>query len=513
MNLSYNALGYLVIFLPLTMLLYQLVRQKYRWIVLLVASLVFFGIWSTWLIAYCLVTVGITFFIGRKLGSMKKAPEGVDKKLFKKQKRRILTLGIVLNLGVLLALKYTNFFASGLFGLLQKSFTPLTILVPIGISYYTLQLVSYLADINSGKIEPVQNYFHLLLFATFFPTLVEGPIARYSEIGNPLLEGNAIKQENVIVGFERILWGMFKKVAIADHMAPVVTAIFDRYTTTGGLVLLGGIFCTIQLYMDFSGSIDIAIGSAKVFGITLPENFTQPFFAKGASDFWHRWHITLGTFFRDYIFYPVSLSKPIMKLTKWSKKHLGKAVAKYIGPMIALLCVWISNGLWHGPQWNYILYGLYYFVLIFAELLLEKPVENLCKRLHISQEGVGYRIFRFIKLLIIVVVGETVFATSSWDQIVTMFTSLFTNFNWSSAWNTIPYLGMDAWDYITVAIAFVIVVIVDILKEIRFPIRKTFESKPIVIRWSMLYLVIFYIIFFGAYGPGYDIIKMMYAGF
>ena len=226
MNLSYNALGYLVIFLPITMLLYQLAKQKYRWMVLLVANLVFFGVWSQWLVVYCLITTFITFFIGKKLGEMKKAPEGVDKKVFKKQKRRILTAGILLNLAVLLALKYTNFFATGIFAVLQQSFTPLKILVPIGISYYTLQLVSYLADINSGKIEPVQCYAKLLLFATFFPTLVEGPIARFSEIGETLTEGKPIEQENMIIGFERILWGMFKKVAIADHLAPVVSSIF-----------------------------------------------------------------------------------------------------------------------------------------------------------------------------------------------------------------------------------------------------------------------------------------------
>ncbi len=513
MNLSYNALGYLVIFLPITMLFYQIVKQKYRWMVLLLANLVFFGVWSGWLVVYCLVTTLITFFIGKKLGEMKKAPEGVDKKVFKKQKGRILTAGILLNLAVLLALKYTNFFATGVFAVLQQTFTPLKILVPIGISYYTLQLVSYLADINSGKIEPVQCYAKLLLFATFFPTLVEGPIARFSEIGERLTEGKPISQENMIIGFERILWGMFKKVAIADHMAPVVNAIFSRYESMGGLVLVGAIFCTIQLYMDFAGSIDIAIGSARIFGIILPENFTQPFFAKNASDFWHRWHITLGTFFRDYIFYPVSLSKPIMKLTKWCKQHLGKTVAKYIGPAIALFCVWISNGLWHGPQWNYILYGIYYFILIFAELFMEKPTENFCKKFHINQNGFGYRIFRFVKLLVIVCFGEMVFAASSGGQIITMVQSLFTRFDWADAWSTIPYLGMDAWDYITVGVAFVIVVIVDILKEIGYPIRKVFEAKPLVIRWSILYLVIFYIIFFGAYGPGYDIIKMMYAGF
>ena len=155
MNLSYNALGYLVIFLPITMLLYQIVKQKYRWIVLLLANLVFFGVWSQWLVVYCLATTLITFFIGKKLGAMKKAPDGVDKKVFKKQKRRILTAGILLNFAVLLGLKYTNFFATGIFAVFQQSFTPLKILVPIGISYYTLQLVSYLADINSGKIEPV----------------------------------------------------------------------------------------------------------------------------------------------------------------------------------------------------------------------------------------------------------------------------------------------------------------------------------------------------------------------
>ena len=196
-----------------------------------------------------------------------------------------------------------------------------------------------------------------------------------------------------------------KQKIIADHLSGVVNTLFANYKTSGALSLLAAVLCTIQLYMDFKGTIDIALGVGKIFGITIAENFRQPFFAKNAGDFWRRWHITLGAFLRDYVFYPVSLSKPIQKLTKWCKNHLGNMVARYVGPLIALFCVWICNGFWHGPYWTYVLYGMYYFILMVLELFLEKPFEKWCSDHHLDVNGWGIRTFRFIKLFIIVIIG------------------------------------------------------------------------------------------------------------
>lgn len=513
MTLSYNSPLFYALFLPAVAIVYQLTPKKFRWAVLLVGDYIFFYMWSKALLLYNVATTFMTYLFARKLSSMKKAPAGTDRKVFRKKKHRILVLSILLNLGVLVVLKYTNFIGSSVMSLFGGSFTALTIAVPIGISYYTLQCISYLSDVANKKVEAETNFFQLALYTSFFPTLVEGPITRFNEMKDDLCAGHAITAENFAAGYERIIWGLFKKMVIADHMAPVVTNIFRDHWDNGGLCLLGAVFCTIQLYMDFAGTIDIAIGAGKIFGITIAENFRQPFFAKNAGDFWHRWHITLGTFFRDYIFYPVSLSHPIQNLTKKLNQHGHKLLARYIGPSIALLCVWLANGFWHGPYWTYVFYGIYYFVFMIIEMFAEKPFEKWCEEHHLDVNGWGIRTFRFIKLFLIVIFGEMFFRASTFAAGWKMFRNIFINFNAKGAISTLPYLGMDVWDFVTVGLALVLVIIVSVLKEKKYPIREKLERMPAPARWGILYGLIFAVILFGAYGPGYDAVAMMYAGF
>ena len=513
MTVSYNSPLFFAAFVPIVAVIYQITPKKFRWFVLLIADYAFFFMWSKFLLLYNVATTFMTYLFACKLSSMKKAPEGMDRKVFKKKKHRILVVSVLLNLAVLIVLKYTNFIGSSVTSLWSGSFTALTIAVPIGISYYTLQCISYLSDVSNKKIEAEQNFFKLALYTSFFPTILEGPITRFNELSADLFAGYAITADNLAAGYERIIWGLFKKMVIADHLAPVVTAIFRDHSDNGGLCLIGAVFCTIQLYMDFAGTIDIAIGAGKIFGIPITENFRQPFFAKNAGDFWHRWHITLGTFFRDYIFYPVSLSKPIQNLTKHLTKKGHKLLARYLGPSIALLCVWLANGFWHGPYWTYVFYGIYYFVFMIIEMFAEKPFETWCERHNLNVNGWGIRTFRFIKLFIIVIFGEMFFRASTFALGWKMFSNIFVSFNWKGCVSTLPYLGMDVWDYVTVSLAFIVVIIVSVLKEKKYPIRQKFEGMPLAARWGILYALIFAVILFGAYGPGYDAVAMMYAGF
>jgi D-alanyl-lipoteichoic acid acyltransferase DltB (MBOAT superfamily) len=511
--LSYNKFTYFLVFLPLVIILYQLMPKKFRWAVLLLASYAFFFSFSRKLVLYNVAASILTYAFGRILGSMKKAPEGMDRKAFKKKKHRILVLAVLIDLGALVLLKYSNFFGRTFASLTGSTFSPVEFLVPLGISYYTLQCISYLCDVAGKKIEPTHHFFQLALYLSFFPTIMEGPICRFDQIGEDLYAGNSVTSEHLALGYERILFGLFKKIIIADRLSPVVDNLFAYHTGEGALCLLAAILFTLQMYMDFSGMIDIGIGSARIFGITVPENFRQPFFAKNAGDFWRRWHITLGTFFRDYIFYPVSLSKPIQHLTKWTGKHVGKKASRYIGPLIALLCVWLANGLWHGPHWNYIVYGLYYFSLTAIEMFTEKPFEAWCHKHNLNIEGAGIRTFRFIKLVLIVITGEMFFRAVSLHAGWTMLVSIFTNFDVKQIFTVLPQLDMSREDYLIVAVAFAAVIAVSVLKEKKFPIREKFNSMPTMARWAILYVIIFAIVLFGAYGPGYDAVAAMYAGF
>ena len=453
--MGYHSISYFAFFLPLAMIAYQVVPQKYRKFVLLLANAVFFWIQSKFLIVYISLEILLVYFFGKKLGSMKKGT--MDRKVFQKKKARVLRIGVLLLLGILIALKYTNFLGETFISGYQK----INILVPIGISYYTLQGISYLSDVKNKKY-PSGSLMQVALYLSFFPTIMEGPITRFNEVGEDLIAGEKLNGRNVTMGYERILWGLFKKLCIADHLGPAVNYLFDHWDGSGVLALLGAVLCTIQLYMDFAGTIDIAIGSAEIFNVTLPENFRQPFFAKNAGDFWHRWHITLGTFFRDYIFYPVSLSKPVQKLTK-KCNGISKKLGRYIGPSIALLLVWLANGFWHGANWTYVGYGLYYFVLMFIEQLFTKPFEERCRRVHL--DGWPLRIFRFVKLFIIVIIGEMFFRAATFSNGWKMFTAILTDHNLTLLRARLGMMEFDSYDFVSVGICFIVVIIVSVMEE------------------------------------------------
>ena len=237
----------------------------------------------------------------------------------------------------------------------MEGWRPEKLLMPIGISFYTLQAIGYMTDVYWGTIQAETEIWRTALFLGFFPQIMEGPIARYSDVADTLYTGKPLEYRNVVDGYVRIFWGLFKKMVIADRMALMVNQVFDHYADYHGAVILAAaIGYVIQLYMEFSGCMDIIIGSGKLFGICLPENFRQPFCAKNPSEFWRRWHITLGAWFKAYIFYPVSVSGLVKKWNQYGRKHCGKHITRLVTSAIALFPVWVANGVWHGAQWNYI---------------------------------------------------------------------------------------------------------------------------------------------------------------
>ena len=515
--MSYHLLAYFAIFLPVVILIYQITPQKFRWMILLAADYVFFWMISGKLILYLLFATIMTHYIGLWLETAAQA--GGSAKQVTKRKRKVLAFGILVNLTILIILKYFNFFGENLSVLsnmlsLGWEYKKIDFMVPIGISYYTLQTISYMTDVYRGTIPAEKNIVKIALYLSFFPQIMEGPISRFSETAEALWSGKRIEFENIKFGYQRIVYGLLKKIVIADRVAPVVIKVFKHYDTyDGSIVLFGAVCFTIQLYMEFSGCMDIIMGSGQIFGVTLPENFRQPFFAKDASDFWHRWHITLGTWFKDYIFYPVSLAKPVKNFAKKVKNRFGRGVSKFVAPFAALFCVWSCNGLWHGPHWTYIFYGMYYFVLIFLENILEEPVTKLTAKLKINREGKGYRIFRLIKLLVIVNLGEMFFRAETVGTGFAMLGRILTNFHITELGDHIYSLGMDYYDAAVALIGILIVLVVDILHEKNIQIRKAISGWALPARWVFWYAAIFIVIIFGAYGAGYTVVDMIYAGY
>ena len=528
--MAYQSLVYGFVFLPLCLAAYQIAPQRWRKRVLLAFSYLFFWLLSRELIIYLLGTTVFVHCIGIWLEWLKseqkaelltadRSEKKRIKSIYQKRSRHVLTFGVLMLLGTLAYLKYYNFFASnvnGIFGgILPFTIEQKNILMPVGISFYTLQAIGYMADVYWGKIRAEENMEKTALFMAFFPQIMEGPICRYQDTCDTLYEGRPLQMNNLTDGYIRIFWGLFKKTVIADRLAIGVDAIFGNYASySGSMIVFAAVAYTIQLYMEFSGCMDIIIGSGQLFGVKLPENFRQPFSAQSAAEFWRRWHITLGTWFKTYIFYPVSMSSPVKKWNQYGRKHFGKYITMLGTSAIALFPVWMCNGLWHGARWSYIFYGMYYFSLILVGIAVEPVRDRILKILHISPEFQGLKYMRIAKTWVIIFVGELFFRADGLRAGVHMFRSIFRNFQLSNLWDgSLLNLGMSRADLFAVMAGCIVVAIVGSAKERGIRVRNSLEKKPVFIRWSIYYALILAVIVIAAYGDDYQVVDMIYAGF
>lgn len=528
---SYCSIGYCFAFLPIAVILYSIVPKKFRWIPLLAASYVFFWLISGKLVLYLLFTTVCIYLTGIWLSSVRAECERVTagqnaserakaQKACARNQQIVLALIIIIHVALLALLKYSKFFAgniNGVLSLMNISFTvPIPkIAAPIGISFYSLQAISYICDVYRGKTSADKNFARVALFMSFFPQIMEGPICRYSDTAQQLFRGDAVKYENLTSGMQRILYGMMKKLVIADRVNGLVTETFSNHANYNGTVAaVAAVVYTLQLYMEFSGTMDIVIGSAEIFGIKMPENFRQPFFSKTISEFWQRWHITLGTWFKDYIYYPISMSRTSKKLTKKARKKLGNFYGPMLVSTVALFCVWFCNGMWHGSGWRYIFFGMYHFALITCGNLIKPLVKTINGKLGINSSAPLYKGMQIFRSAVLVAIGEMFFRANGLHAGLDMFRLIFTDFKLETFKDgTLLNLGMDIQDYIIVLVTVAIVFTVSVMNEKGKSVRTLVQQKNLPIRWTVYFALIFYIIIFGAYGPGYVQLDPIYADF
>lgn len=528
---SYFSPQYLALLLPITVCLYAVTPQRVRRVILLLASYLFFWAVSGSLIVYLLFSTLSIHHLGLWLNliqeNSKRAlaqAEAEQRKALKaraqKEKRCIILLAVVIHIGLLLTLKYSHFFLSNGNALLRFLHMPAILpvpsfVLPIGISFYTLQALSYLLDVYRGTIQADKNLFRLALFLGFFPQMMEGPICRYGDTAQRLWEAPKMQWDNFFLGGQRILWGMIKKMVVADRLNIFILNVFSEYDQyNGSVIALAAVCYTVQLYMDFSGTIDVALGSAQLFGVALPENFQRPFFSRTIPEFWQRWHITLGTWFKDYIFYPLSMSKPMKKLTSKARKRFGPRYGPILTSSVALLCVWLCNGLWHGSAWNYIFFGLYHFALIFTGNLMQPLVIALTDRLHINRNSSGYRVMQTVKTCLLVCIGELFFRAEGLRNGLKMVWRMVTNWSFAPIYkgNIFAY-GMDGADLILVAVFLLVMLFLGLAQERGVRAGERLIAKPWPVRIAVYYVGICFLVIFGAYGIGYVPVDPIYAGF
>lgn len=523
--MSYFTYKYLFGILPFLLIIYNLLPKGRKYFLLL-ANLIFYLYIGKKLIVFLLLTILSVYLSGRLMNKYNGQSEELlkkykDKKIvsakIKKKRKLVLLLCILFNVGFLFAFKYLNFFSVNmnlLFKVLHINTTIVApkLLAPIGISFYTLTALSYVIDVYNNKIEASNNIVKVALFVSFFTQIIEGPFTRFSETADSLFEGKRTSYKSLCHGYERIIYGLFKKKVIADRANIVVDMIFTNYANySGASVLLGVIGYVIVLYMEFSGTMDVVMGTGELFGVKLPENFRQPFFSKNISEFWTRWHISLGAWFRDYIYYPLSLSKPLKKLTIKARKVVGNHYGPLISGSIALFAVWFLNGLWHGAGYTFLFFGMYHFVLIVLGNFTSPLIVKICEKLHINRENIVYRIIQSLKLTFLVIIGELFFRANTMTDAFAMFTRIFTKFNLKGT--NFLGLGLDIYDYIVLFISLIFIFIIGLLKEKGVDVREKLDNKKTWAKWAILYVFILIIIIFGAYGPGYVPVDPIYADF
>jgi len=537
---SYAFIG----FVFLLVALYYVLPKKAQWPLLLLGSYVFYYFAGWKFLFYILAVTLITYVAGLLISRNKKSadarffemkeldksgsasPEEVGKEARKKfkekeksRRRRIMAIGITLSLLILAVVKYTNFTIYNINGILSAFHAPkrinfLTIALPTGISFYTFQAVSYVIDVYRDRHEAQTNFFKYALFVSFFPQLVQGPISRYGDLSKELYSPHSFSGRTVERGFQRVLWGYFKKLVIADRILPAVNTMIDTPENfKGAYVFLVMMFYALELYADFTGGIDITIGIAEMLGIPVKENFERPFFSKNIAEYWRRWHITMGTWFTDYIFYPISVSGPMLKLSKWSRKHLGEKVGKRLPVYLASFIVWFTTGIWHGASWNFIVWGLGNFVVIMISQELEPLYRKFHKKVNTDGSTV-YKTFQVGRTILIMSALRLFDCYRNVPLTFKMFGTMFTTWNWNTLGNgTLLQLGISRADYVILAIGTILLIVVSMFAR-SGSVRDKLEKKlPMPGRWILFTVLLLLILVFGAYGQGYDASQFIYNQF
>jgi len=502
--------------------------KRYQWVLLLGASYLFYFLAGTQYLIYILFTTVSSYLITRRISCIQEKQalylkekketlsreEKKEYKAFMKNRKFCwLLLCLFLNFGILGVLKYADFAIYNINMIFNQELSYFQFILPLGISFYTFQTMGYVIDVYREKYTAEKNLGRLALFISFFPQLIQGPISRFNDLKETLLKEHAYDQKNITFGITRILWGYFKKLVIADRLLIAVNTIIgdpDKYR--GTYVLLGMLFYAVELYSDFTGGIDITIGIAQVLGIRIRENFIRPYFSKSITEYWRRWHITLGTWFKEYMFYPVSVCKPMLNLSKTCRTRFGENIGKRIPVYIATLAVWFTTGFWHGGSWNFIVWGLANGVIILISQECAPLYEKFHKTCRVGHTFY-YRLFQITRTFWLMSFLRTFDCYRNVGTTLKMYGSILTDFNALDVINGgFMGLGLNVSDYIVLILSIGTLITVSLIQR-SGSVREKLAAKPVLVRYTLYFILFFSILVFGAYGIGYDTSQFIYSQF
>lgn len=538
--MTYTSFNFLL-FVGVTMAVYFLMPKKWaRWPVLLAASFYFYLLLGYRYGVFLVLTTVSTYLAARWMERLAKNAKLIlaqhktdwdkeQKKTYKasikKRKGRMVTAVLVLNFGILVFLKYYNLFAGslndvlGAFGI-HLNAPILRLFLPLGISFYTFQSMGYLLDVYNEKVEAEKNLGKFALFVSFFPQIVQGPISIYSQLAHQLYENHDFDFTRFKHACELILWGFFKKLVIADRALIAINAVTGDYGAYNGTTLTFTVLLyALQLYADFSGGVDISRGVVQIFGIHMIDNFRQPYFADSISEYWHRWHISLGEWFRTYLFYPLAMSKSFtgagkkIRASRFGQTEFGKHVAKVLPTSFASFIVFFLVGVWHGPNWKYVAFGVWNGGIIMLSVLLKPLYAVWLEKLKINAKSFGFRLFQMARTFLIVLVGYVFDVAPNFTQSMKTFVLAITNQNLQEGITQIQSLGLTDRDFRVLLGGMLVLVTVSILREKWGSVRLMMDRKPFLVRYVVIVAGLILTLWYGVYGPGYDPADFVYMQF
>lgn len=508
-----------LIFLAAVFVLYYS-AGNHQWQVLLAASAFFYVFSGIQYLLYLSATITTVYIAARKIQALRDAQmrllanaERSGKKEIKERmkarQRRWMILCLAVNLGILAVVKYSAFAISSI-GTIFSISSPETdaffrFALPLGISFYTFQSIGYLIDVYRGK-PAERNPFRFALFVSFFPQMIQGPISRFDDLSQTLFGRHKFDAQVFSAGMRRVLWGFFKKLVVADRMliaVRVLSADTDAYN--GAFVLVHMLFYAITLYSDFSGGIDITIGIAQAMGIRVKENFDRPFYSKNIAEYWRRWHITMGTWFKDYLFYPLSVSRPMLQCSKLSRKKLGDGFGRRLPVYISTIIIWFATGIWHGASWNFIVWGLANGIVIILSQECAPLYGRFHKRFSIGHTRAygAFQIFRTFWLMSFIRMFDVY---RDVPLTFKMYGSIITDFGGYSGF---AGLGLTFADYVIAGLGCGIMILAGIVMQ-----REAgwLDKRPVRNGLACAVLLIATLVF-GIYGVGYDANQFIYNQF
>lgn len=503
----FNSLQFLIFF-PITVLLYYAIPYKFRYLWLLVTSYYFYMCWDAKYILLLMFSTVITFLSGILIDRAKRKhtdEEGVLSKKGTIQCKIWVAASFIINLSILIFYKYFDFAVNSIFPVIDALYPQgnlvrpkFDVLLPVGISFYTFQALGYTIDAYRGTVKTEKNILRYAVFISFFPQLVAGPIERSDNLLQQFEEKHKFQFEKVRDGLLMMLWGFFQKLVIADRVAILVNQVFDHYKQYDGVqIMVAMAFFAVQIYCDFAGYTNIAIGAAQVMGFRLMKNFDCPYFGQTVAGFWRRWHISLTTWFTDYLYIPLGGSR------KGKRKRYRN-----------IMIVFLTSGLWHGASWHYVVWGGINGLYQVIGYELRPLKEWFIRTFHIKAETFSHKLLQVIITFILVDIAWVFFRAETTIDAFLLLGRAVSEFNFASFFDGSLYtLSLSRQEFNIALFSILVLFLVDFLHYRGMRIRESLAKQEIWFRYLVYLVAIFLILIFGEYGPGFDASQFIYFQF